>query len=303
MTSAKCIIILSEKSSGSSACQNILAKFADIRHVAKTRHYENETLYWTKAASVLGLPQLDMIDSEVPIAAPQARAELNALLRENIDGYEPPGNDRELIFDGWQRLCRKHAPIFIEKSPHHLCQWTALELMHACMQEAEDIDFLFIGLIRNPMDTLYSQFQRWRSRPEALQYQWLAAYRNLLRFKQLVGDKLVIVRYEDMVASLHALQPVFDFCGVAADAADRNYLHRQSLLKWRNDTRFGFKLDEDVIELAKLYGYQKEDLYNSRQPLWPLYRETRRAAYLIAHRLLKLFPPAAEKRIKAVFKR
>ncbi|MGR8935690.1 MAG: sulfotransferase [Gammaproteobacteria bacterium] len=303
MSAAKCIVILSEKSSGSSACQNILAKFADIRHVAKTRHYENETLYWTKAASVLGLPQLDMIDSEVPIDAPQARTELIALLQENLDEYEPPGNDRELICDGWRKLCRQHAPIFLEKSPHHLCQWSALELMHSCMQQIEDIDFLFVGLIRNPMDTLYSQFQRWRTRPEDLQYQWLTAYRNLLCFKQLVGDRLVIVRYEDLVVSLHALQPVFDFCQVAAAEADCHYLHRQSLLKWQTDTRFGFQLDPDIVELAKQYGYPEEHLRNCSRLFWPLYREIRRSAYRIALAMLQGLPPAAVKRIKALLKR
>lgn len=303
MASTKCIVILSEKSSGSSACQNILAKFADIKHVAKTRHYENETLYWTKAASVLGLPQRDMIDSEVPIPAAQAREELLALLRENIGGYVPPANDREFVIDGWQQLCRHHRPIFLEKSPHHLCQWSALELLHACMQEAEDIDFLIIGLIRNPMDVLYSQFQRWRTRPEELQYQWLAAYQNLLRFKNLAGDRVVLLRYEDMVSSLRYLQPVFDFCQVEAAAADQSYFHRKSLLKWRDDARFGFVLADEVVALAKQFGYREEELRNTGKPLWPLYRETLRAGYRIANGLLKLLPPSAAKRIKAALKR
>lgn len=302
MPAAKCIIILSEKSSGSSACQNILAKFADIRHVAKTRHYENETLYWTKAASVLGMPQRQMIDSEVPIAAAQARAELIDLLQNNTDNYVQPATDRELVFDGWKRLCHQHRPIFLEKSPHHLCQWSALELIHTAMQETKDLDFLIIGLIRNPMDVLYSQFQRWRSRPEELQYQWLEAYRNLLRFKELVGDRLVMLRYEDMVKSLHYLQPVFDFCQVEAAAADRNYFHRQSLLKWRDDANFGFELADEVIALAKQFGYRDDELRNSRKPLWPVYRETRRAGYRIARGVLRLLPPAAGARLKAALR-
>ncbi len=69
---SQCIIILSIKSSGSSACQNLLSKFSQVSYVPKTRHFENETLYWTKAASVLGLPQVDMIDSEVPISKEKA---------------------------------------------------------------------------------------------------------------------------------------------------------------------------------------------------------------------------------------
>ncbi|HYE74680.1 MAG TPA: sulfotransferase, partial [Blastocatellia bacterium] len=194
MAGEKCIIILSEKSSGSSACQNLLAKFANIRHVARTRHYENETLYWTKAASILGLPQLSMVDSEVPLPRQRAKAELISLLRDNLDDYVPPDNDRQLIFEGWRSLCWKYSPIFLEKSPHHLCQWSALELIIECIKEVYDVDFLLIGLIRNPMDTAYSQFNRWRSRPEQVQKQWLTAYQNLLKLKQIVGEQLVIVR-------------------------------------------------------------------------------------------------------------
>ena len=281
MATTKCIVILSEKSSGSSACQNILAKFGAIHHVASTRHGEFETLYWTKAASILNLPQLDMVDSEVPVPAQRARTELVEFLQNNVSGFQFPDNDREMIFEGWKSLCRNHQPIYLEKSPHHLCQWSALELMYQCMQEAEDIDFLFIGLVRNPMDTFYSQFQRWRTRPESVQSQWLTAYRNLQRFQQLVGPKLVMVRYEDLIRSVAFLKPVLDFCEVKIADADMDYFHPNSLLKWQSDERFGFVLSDEVFALAKQYGYQDEELYNPKKPLWIFYRELCRALFKI----------------------
>ena len=169
MSHKKCIIILSEKSSGSSALQNLLVKFAEIQHVSKTRHFENETLYWTKAASILDKPQLVMVDSEVPIERKKARGELISLLKDNLNDYVPPVDDKELIIEGWRLLCNKYSPIFLEKSPHHLCQWAAIELIIECIRQVTDVDFLLIGLIRNPMDTLYSQFKRWGSRPEEVQ--------------------------------------------------------------------------------------------------------------------------------------
>ena len=147
MQKDKNIIILSEKSSGSSACQNLLTKFASIKHVSKTRHFENETLYWTKAASILGKPQLKMVDSEVPIECLKAKNDLISLLRDNLNNYTPPDNERELIMQGWRLLCKNHSPIFLEKSPHHLCQWSALELIIEHIREVNDVDFLIIGLI------------------------------------------------------------------------------------------------------------------------------------------------------------
>lgn len=275
----KSLIILSEKSSGSSALQHLLASIGDVRHVLKTRHCENETLYWTKAASVLGMPQRDMVDSEVPISCDNARADLITMLGENLDGYVPPSDDRALIMDGWARLCRQHAPVFLEKSPHHLCQQSALALILQAMQELRDVDFLLVGLVRNPMDTLYSQYQRWKSRPDRVQQQWLVAYRNLLQLKETVGERLVIVRYEDMIGSLAALQPVLDFCDCDAAGLAPDFFHGRSVSRWKNDPLFGFMPSDELVDLAASYGYGREQLRNEPNPLWPLVREFSRARH------------------------
>lgn len=262
MTRKQCIIILSEKSSGSSALQHLLTMCAKIRYVDKTRHNEHETLYWTKAASVLDLPQLDMLDSEVPIEREKAKLDLITLLRDNLYNYSPPSNDKKLILDGWRLLCEKYSPIFLEKSPHHLYQWSAIELIIECIRELDDIDFLLIGLIRNPMDTLYSQFKRWRASPEKLQHQWYTAYHNLLKLKEIMGEKLIILRYEDITSSLDYLLPVFSFCDISIDTVDQSYLHRTSVFKWKQDKKFSFMLDNKVADLANEYGYKDEEIIN-----------------------------------------
>jgi hypothetical protein len=296
----KCVIILSERSSGSSACQNLLAKFANVRHVSKTRHFQNETLYWTKAASILGKPQIDMVDSEVPIERNRARADLIELLRDNLGNCVPASTDMDLIMDGWKLLCEKYAPVFLEKSPHHLCQWSAIELIMEAIRRISDVDFLLIGLVRNPMDTIYSNFQRWRSRPEQVEREWLIAYQNLIRLKEIMGDKVVIIRYEDMVSSIEYMKPVFDFCEVDADVADRDYLHQKSLSKWKSDPRFGFVLSTEVIELAGKYGYDKAEITHENYPLWPVYRECSRAAYM-AVRPVKMVARRGFRMIRSIF--
>lgn len=280
MSNGKNIIILSEKSSGSSACQNLLAKSANIRHVAKTRHYENETLYWIKAAALLDKPQLAMVDSIVPFTRKQAKAEIIALLQDNLDDYSPPADDEALIHEGWQRLCKQFGPTFLEKSPHHLCQWSALELIVEQMRTNTDVDFLVIGLIRNPMDTIYSQYQRWKSPPTAVEKQWMIAYQNLLRLKEILGDQLVIVRYEDMVSSPETLAPVFQFCEVTANETNKSYFHRKSIQKWKQDRLFGFTLSDEATALAETYGYPKDELCNETHAFWPIVQNVSRAAYL-----------------------
>lgn len=292
----KSILILSNKSSGSSAVQRLLSQAADLKCIEKTRHFQNESLYWTKAASALGLPQVNMLDSEVPIPPAQAKTDLIALLRDNVSNCQLPVPSQPLeptfIFEGWRRLCEQYQPIFLEKSPHHLLQSSALSLIVSCMEQLEgQVEFLLIGLVRNPMDVLYSAFRRWGTPPEKLQYEWLTAYENLRDLAMTVGDRnptspfnpnpngrLVTIRYEDLANSLSPLAPVFDFCKTGPSVTAQP-LNRHSLLKWQQDSFFGFTLAPEVIDLAQAYGYHTTELFNTPSPLWPPYRSSLRSIH------------------------
>lgn len=280
----KCIIILSSKSSGSSALQNLLANFPQVNHITKTRHFEYETLFWTKAASVLGLPQVDMLDSEVPIGKEKAKSDLVKLLKENIAVYTPPNDEKELIFVGWKLLCEKYSPVFLEKSPHHLHQWSALELILKCIEKFPEIDFLLIGLVRNPMAALYSSWDRMRADPEKNQYEWFTAYTNLMEFRSKVSDKLIIVRYEDLVRDVSCLEPVLNFIDVKASDNLRSYMHMKSVQKWRNDRFYGFRLSEEVTQLAEKFGYGRDELENESSTFWPLYKDASRSIHRVIRR-------------------
>lgn len=278
----KCVIILSNKSSGSSACQKLIARFADVNIVEKTQHYQNETLYWTKAASILGLPQEQMLDSSVPYSPERSYRDICDLLSNNlgVGKKDIPSTPKELIFKGWFMLCEKYQPIFLEKSPHHLYQWSSLKLILECMEMYENqIDFLLIGLVRNPMDTIYSAFRRWKTPPEKYQYEWLTAYQNLQKMKDIVGDKLVILRYEDIVTSVIHMKPVLDFCGAELSQIDDDFLRRKDVPQWKKNKLYGFNLSKQVIDLAKSYGYSENDLVNQNSLFWPAYRDFSRELY------------------------
>jgi len=255
--------------------------FPDVNLVARTRHSERETLYWTKAASILDMPQVNMLDSEVPIPKEKALLDLKQLLSDNLsETFIFPEDPRELIFSGWERLCNRFAPVFLEKSPHHLHQWSALELLYESTKCLPHIDFIFVGLIRNPMDTLYSQWRRWKAIPEKTQYQWERAYRNLEKFKTLIGNGLILVRYEDLVDGSDLLKKL----SVLVDQEYRNadgYFHSRSLHKWKKDPFYGFRLSSRVMNLAVKFGYRQEDMLNDHKPMWPFYRNAVRGLYKI----------------------
>ena len=278
---ARSIVILSTKSSGSSALQRRITAITGARHVEHTRHFEYETLYWTKAASALGMQQVSLPDSEVPIPRDKARRDLRELLTANLPGYTPPDDDETMIYDGWARLCDRFRPVFLEKSPHHLHEWAAMELMAACEARCPNVDTLYIGLVRNPMDCLYSQWRRYYTLPEVMERHWRIAYENLRRFQERLGDLVLVVRYEDLTRGDEILGPVFDFIGRAREAspsADQTRIDRRSLAKWKQDRLFGFRLDPKVAALARSYAYDDEDLGNSSRLVWGPYRLLRRAA-------------------------
>jgi hypothetical protein len=291
----KCIIILSTKSSGSSALQELLCDFGGGRHVQHTRHREFETLYWTKAASVLGLPQTRLPDSEVPIAHDKALRDLRDLLDRNISNFKPPREVEELIFVGWHALCVAHAPIYVEKSPHHLHQWSCLQLMIDAMTRLEDIEFRFVGLVRNPMDVLYSAWSRWRQLPERFQQQWAAAYENLERFQTIVGERLIVVKYEELSSSKDGATRLMEKLGMEPTRRGANdYIHSGSHRRWVADHAFGFQLDSKVTRVAERFGYISQELTQSRDYLWPIRRVIARAhfrwirtPYLKARRLAR----------------
>ena len=262
--SRRCIVILSDKSSGSSALQAYLVRFVGGRHVDKTRHHEHETLYWTKAASLLSRPQEKMLDSEVPIAKERARADLLALLRDNLGDVPAASDERDLVFRGWRALCERFAPLFVEKSPHHLHQWSALELLLECMDASPDIAFLAIGLVRNPIDVVYSSWRRWGAAPEPNQHEWLRAARNLQRLVGVLGPRLAVLRYEEAIRDPARLDFVHAFAGVARSPQSQGFLHADSIQKWRRDPDFRFALAAPVRTLALELGYTPEELDSGR---------------------------------------
>jgi Sulfotransferase family len=265
----KCVIILSTKSAGSSALQELICRHTPGRHVTHTRHAQHETLYWTKAASVLGLPQERIPGSEVPIPPARALSDLKELLTQNIPDFSCPAERRELIFEGWRRLCRQHGPLFVEKSPHHLHQPSALRLMREAERELPEVGFRYVGLVRNPMDALYSMWDRRRDDLVQYQVEWQAAYENLLAMREQVGERMFVVRYEDL-SKLEIVNALFEFIGCTATSEAQSFIHSRSRQKWKSDRWFGLQLAPAVMALAKHRGYQENELHNDTHALWPM---------------------------------
>jgi hypothetical protein len=187
--------------------------------------------------------------------------------------------DETELIDRWIELRRQHEPCFLEKSPHHLRQPAALELLADAMQRDDGCRYLVVALIRNPLDVVYSAWRRFRYRPEAYQWEWKATYDNLELAARLYGDRFVQLRYEDVVAGRTDLfDRVAALVGIDPSTwADNGGLHAGSLGRFSTEPGFGFSLAPEVARAAKAYGYTDEQLRNPQASrTWPVRREALR---------------------------
>ena len=275
---ATCVVILSDKSSGSSILQSVLRAHPSINGVATTAHQERETLYWNKAAALLGRRQERMLDSTIlPMRADEARNALLRLCTDNLPDFRPPTDDRELVFGGWRALVLAGRPVFLEKSPHHLHYRAALDLLREAERTSPDFAYRYIGLVRDPVDTLHSMWTRWRVPPDARQKEWVRAYRNLTDFQAESGANFKLVRYEDLASEpAVTLADLFRFIGVEPVPSLGADISAASIGVGRRDESFGFDPTSELIGLAVRWGYSLPQHLRAQSPLRRLLR---RAVY------------------------
>lgn len=268
-----CVFILSEKSSGSSMLFRSLSQFLGIKRYPQSRHFEQETLFWTKAASVLNLPQKDMCASEVPIPTAKARMDLENFLSQNLQQDFSSYSDDALVFEGWYQLIQTFGPVFIEKSPHHLMQESVLALMQQFANRYPQVNVKYIGIIRNPYDTACSQFRRWQIPIEKIESQWQLAYSNLQKLNRQCGANVSILRYEDYLCSpKKLLEQMIEFIGIAHSGSMQKVELIKASKAAKTKSKFGFKLSAQTQDLATSYDYLKNELNPEPSALWPLYK-------------------------------
>ena len=266
------IYILSEKSSGSSFLFRSLKDALNIKTYPKTIHFESETLYWTKAASLLDKPQLNMLASAVPYSKDRARKEIKEFLASNLSHDIKFESDEDMVFRGWFELVRKFGPVFIEKSPHHLLQWSALQLMLEFEKRYQSkINFHYICLIRNPKDVFLSQFRRWNVDLELLENQWLINYMNWNRFEhQYSGSNKYLVRYEDFTKDSSSFLTTFsERLSLSCQLYKTEKVRNSKASKKSNI--FGFPFSSSTVALAKEFGYSNDELIHVPSMKWTLY--------------------------------
>jgi hypothetical protein len=297
-----CVFVLSTKSAGSSVLQRVLVKSFGASLIRHTRHFENETLYWTKAASVLGLPQVRLPRSEVPLPADRARRELDSFVAANAPDHAARFDDVEGLVSAFEAVCRATGPIVVEKSPHHLYEAAALDLIVEFARRSQAVDVRFVGLIRNPVDTCYSTWRRFGIPPRVEERFWCLAGENLLALRNREPERTLILRYEDLASGRVDLNDLAAHLRLDPVGSGLDLVDRDSLQRWREDTGYAHFPAPDTVALAGRLGYEPDEL-DGRDGSWPLRARVREAAYDVRDRIPQSLLKATTGAYRALFRR
>ncbi|WP_116106165.1 hypothetical protein [Lewinella sp. IMCC34191] len=234
-------------------------------------HQKNETLFWTKIASILDLPQQPLVHSMVPMPAGEARRSLRVFLEgNNVNCTEETFKSKDALLDSFGTLAKIYGPRFIEKSPHHLRNWSNIELILANRERCRDeVDINIVGLVRNPYGVIYSAWSRWKFDPIAFEAEWYESYHNLLRLKGQLGEQLTLFRYEDLTKNNRLIDKYVGTIGAFEQSTSDVFIHNHSVSKYQQDKKFGHQLSKKTMELAQQIGYSIDELTNTKHWTWP----------------------------------
>lgn len=269
---SKVVILLSDKRSGSTMFQQELCRHPDIQTVPYSPHTYEETHWWLMAAVLLDRPGRLFAEGrryEGYGSRANARAYMVDLLSECVPDFDPPRDNRSLVFDGWEALCQAFAkPVFFEKSPQFLAHWAALSLLLEWIERTK-LDVKVVTMVRNPHGAMYSAAKLFGTEPAERQFGWLETCVNLLAIEQMLprGSHMRL-RYEDLTERADgAFKDVCDFVGVAHDPAVGKGVRAGSVEKWRGDPGYGLALDPSVRQIAMRLGYSDTELDNPNASL------------------------------------
>ncbi len=259
MVDRQAVILLSDKRSGSTAFQSEMCKHSMIKHVDYSPHTYFETQHWLKSAVLLNYPSSLFLGGR---AFPNYGSRRNAktyivdTIKGNVPDFEVPDNDKQLVFEGWDVLCRKFAqPVFFEKSPQVLAHWAAVSLMLEWAKKTT-INVKFVGLVRNPLAVQNSAEKLFGTSPNSRQFDWIEAQTNLLAVQSLLPkSQFKLILYEDFIAAPgEVLRDVCQFVDIPFEDHLGASIHSNSVQKWKSDD-FSMSVHSSLVTLANAFGY------------------------------------------------
>ena len=257
----KTIILLSSKRTGSSAFFKVFKNHPKVNCLLKN-------------------PEMDMIElnfwnSALKAIQGNSRNLKQVLKKINIQIKLPKKINKRFIFKLWNEILIDNGGIIFDKSPAYLDDIKILKLLKAYEDDGNKLYLL--GLIRNPKDSITSQFELWdkknnnriKNKIKKREKKWLKYYSNLQSFKLI--RKLEIFRYEDITKKKHYyFEKIFKICGLKyklsyTDNIKKTSIGRFNLSIYSDIKKWKFSKDfKDHLLFYNYQNYEKSPNFNQK---------------------------------------
>ncbi|GAA0606463.1 hypothetical protein GCM10009001_24640 [Virgibacillus siamensis] len=199
------------------------------------------------------------------------RINLQSTKQDILDFYHELYNSSDEFLDQSKQKETGIHPTFTEKANNPECLVTKMVRYHYIiphlLADVDDIKFLFI--VRHPCGSLKSwkkaprefnsqkwDFQReWEYgqskngfRPEEYYgyHKWKEATKLFLTMKQLYGERVMLIKYEDLVENpIEKSKEIYDFCNLDLSNQTKNFIEKSTKIT-QEDVYSVFKGQKDV---------------------------------------------------------
>lgn len=254
----KTIILLSAKRSGSTALFKCFQKHSKVQIPHSNQKIDNwEIQFWSLA--VLALkgdvhPLKDRLSMSFP--------ELDFNLKNEIS--------EKNIFDTWNKILEARGGIVFDKSPQYLGNNSALELIKKYINSGNNVKI--ISLIRDPRDTITSQYELWRDFTEKdslekREKHWINQYKHLEVLRKQIDIPLFY--YEKIVSEPNVYMPkIYKFCELNMETNTWQHLKPVSIGRYSTSliiNRKKWNFSDEFNFMIKNYNYNNIQFGTSRK--------------------------------------
>ena len=177
----KTIILLSAKRSGSTALFKCFQKHSEVKIPHSNQKIDNwEIQFWSLA--VLALKgDFNPLQERLKKSFPKIDFKLKSEITEDN------------IFDIWNRILDDRGGVVFDKSPQYLGNNLALDLLKKYIYSGNNVKI--ISLMRDPRDTITSQYELWRefTEKDSLEKRekyWIKQYKHLEVLREKINIPL-----------------------------------------------------------------------------------------------------------------
>ena len=249
----KTIILLSSKRSGSTAIFKCFQKHSKVKIPHFDQKIENWEIQFWSLASLALRGNIDPFRTRLKLSFPKINFQLDNYL-----------NDKK-IFEIWNNILDECGGTVFDKSPQYLGNIDAFNLLEKYISKGNNVKIF--SLIRDPRDTITSQYELWRdySENDSLEKRekfWIKQYSHLEELRKKMN--IPLFNYEQIVSNPKKyISQIYKFCEIDEEINTWKHIKPVSIGRYstsiiinRKKWKFSNKLNAMILR----YNYNTSQL-------------------------------------------